>query len=110
MLLYVAHGFLWMVVITVFASLSEMFAMPFMNTFMNDRSNASNKGQYSSMYIIAWSLAHIATPLLVTGIAQAAGYGSLWTTMLILSIGSLIIGRFIHKGISKETDAAGIKK
>jgi predicted MFS family arabinose efflux permease len=110
LLLYVAHGFLWMVVITVFASLSEMFAMPFMNTFMNDRSNASNKGQYSSLYIIAWSLAHIATPLLATGIAQAAGYGSLWTTMLIFSLGSLVIGRCIHKGIAKDFDATGIKK
>jgi MFS family permease len=109
LLLFVAHGFLWMVVITVFASLSEMLAMPFMNTFMNDRSNASNKGQYASLYIIAWSFAHIVTPLLATGIAHASGYGALWTTMLVISFGSLIIGRAIQVGIARSSNREMIK-
>jgi MFS family permease len=96
-LLYVAHGFGWMVILTIFASLSEMFAMPFMNTFMNDRSTAANKGQYSSLYIIAWSLSHIITPLLATGIAQYGGYQALWTTMLVFASMCLLLSQLIHR-------------
>lgn len=94
--LYFAQGYAWMVLITILASFSEMLAMPFMNTFMNDRSSEKNKGQYSSLYIIAWSLAHIITPLLASFIAVNAGYPALWTTMLVLSIGSLLVCRIIH--------------
>jgi predicted MFS family arabinose efflux permease len=96
-LLYVAHGYGWMVVLTIFASLSEMFAMPFMNTFMNDRSTPANKGQYSSLYIIAWSLSHIITPLLATSIAQYAGYPTLWTIMLVFAGMCLLLSQLIHR-------------
>jgi predicted MFS family arabinose efflux permease len=96
-MLYFAHGFAWMVIVTVFASFSEMLAMPFMNTFMNDRSTNANKGQYSSLYIIAWSLSHIITPLLATSIAQNAGYTALWTTMLTIAGLSLLVCRGIYR-------------
>jgi predicted MFS family arabinose efflux permease len=95
--LFVGHGIAWMIVITVFASVSEMLAMPFMNTFMNNRSGASNKGKYSSLYIIAWSSAHIITPVLATVIPLRAGYNALWITLLSLAFGSLLLCRWIYR-------------
>lgn len=94
--LYAASGFTWMIFITIVASFSEMFAMPFMNTFMNDRSTTTTKGQYSSLYIIAWSLAHIVTPLLTSYVATHFGYHMLWTVMLGLATFSLAICLYIH--------------
>lgn len=97
--LYAASGFTWMIMITVVASFSEMFAMPFMNTFMNDRSSPKTKGQYSSLYIIAWSLAHIITPLLTSYVATHFGYTALWTVMLVLASSSLALALFIHSRV-----------
>lgn len=104
--LHIANGFGWMIFITVLASVSEMLAMPFMNTFMNDRSSSKTKGQYSSLYIIAWSLAHIVTPLLTSYIALRFGYDTLWTVMLGLSTCSLGISLFIHSRLKRSTSSA----
>lgn len=85
MLVFVS-GWWWLLIITVIISFSEMFAMPFMNTYMNNRSNASNRGRYASMYIISWSTAQILTPVVATRTIENFGYTSLW---IILALSAL---------------------
>ena len=85
-LLLFAHNYAWFILIIVVISFSEMFAMPFMNTFMNQRSDPRVKGKYASWYVMAWSAAQIITPILATQIAVHWGYPALWITLAALSI------------------------
>ncbi|MFM7310584.1 MAG: MFS transporter [Flavobacteriales bacterium] len=85
-LLFFAHSYAWFILIIIVISFSEMFAMPFMNTFMNQRSDPRAKGKYASWYVMAWSAAQIITPLLATQIAIHWGYPVLWITLAALSI------------------------
>ena len=85
-LLFFANSYAWFIVIIVVISFSEMFAMPFMNTFMNQRSDPRAKGKYASWYVMAWSAAQIITPILATQISIHWGYPALWITLAFLSI------------------------
>lgn len=74
-------GLGWMIVLTIVISFSEMLAMPFMNTFMNNRAAGGSRGQYSSLYIMAWSSSQILTPILATQIISGWGFNTLWVVM-----------------------------
>ena len=76
------HGYAWYLFIIVIVSFSEMFVMPFTNTFMNNRSGKANRGQYASLYVMAWSAAHVFTPVIATNIMDSFGYQSLWWVMI----------------------------
>jgi predicted MFS family arabinose efflux permease len=80
------HGFLWFLFIIVIVSFSEMLVMPFTNTFMNNRSGKANRGQYASLYVMAWSASHIFTPLLATNVMNGWGYTALWWIMMAFCI------------------------
>ena len=94
-LLFVS-GFLWLAFVTVVISFSEMFAMPFMNTYMNTRALGS-KGQFASLYVMAWSAAIALIPLLATQVIDLAGYSVLWLILggfaLLVMAGSKVLER-----------------
>jgi len=94
MLLFV-HGFVWLIILTVIFSFSEMFAMPFMNTFMNERAAEHNKGQYASLYVMAWSVAQIATPLLATQVMDHHGYNTLWVVLAGFCLVVILLNRWM---------------
>ena len=73
-----AGGFFLLLIITVVISFSEMFAMPFMNTWVNNRSVDANKGRYMAMYGMAWALALTVNPILTTQVISSQGYDALW--------------------------------
>jgi len=56
----------------------EMFLFPFLNNFWVKRSNESNRGEYASLYMMAWAGATVLAPTLATQIAARAGFTSLW--------------------------------
>lgn len=84
-LVTVVHGYAWYVVLIVLISFSEMFAMPFMNTIMNNRAAAGMLGQYAALYAVAWAVAQILTPLLVTQTVHHFGYNALWIEMALMA-------------------------
>jgi predicted MFS family arabinose efflux permease len=88
-------GYAWMMVLTVVISFSEMLAMPFMNTYMNNRAAGGRRGQYSSLYIMAWSSSQILTPILATQIISAFNYTTLWLTMATFALLSMIGVRWL---------------
>jgi predicted MFS family arabinose efflux permease len=93
-------GFWWMIVITIVISFSEMFAMPFMNTFMNNRSAGGKRGQYSSLYIMAWSSSQILTPIIATQIIDHSGFQMLWIVMASIAASSSIGAYMLKRAVA----------
>ena len=74
------------IIINIVISFSEMLCMPFMNTFMNERSDVSNKGQYAALYAMSWSMAQILLPVIATQTIANLGYDMLWYTLAGFSV------------------------
>lgn len=72
------HQYEWLIVGMLFATFSEMFAMPFMNSFSLDRAKPHNRGQYSALYAMSWSIAQISAPLIGTQTIAHFGFNALW--------------------------------
>jgi predicted MFS family arabinose efflux permease len=65
----------WIILLAMFlASLSEIFAMPFMNTITIERAKAHNRGQYSALYAMTWAISHTLAPVYSTQIISKYGY------------------------------------
>ena len=62
----------------------EMFAIPFINTFVIKRSNEFNRGQYAAGYTVGWSIAQVIGPTGGFYLAEKLGYNSLWVGITIL--------------------------
>jgi predicted MFS family arabinose efflux permease len=60
------------------ATMGEILAMPFMNSFWISRTSPSNRGQYAGLYTIAWSTAQVIGPSAGAEVAQRAGFRTLW--------------------------------
>ena len=90
-------GWWWLVFLTIVISFSEMLALPFMNTFMNNRAPVESKGQYASLYVMAWAVAQIITPLIATNMIALSGYNGLW----LLLAGFAAVTIFGIKGLER---------
>jgi predicted MFS family arabinose efflux permease len=66
------------IVAILFFTFGEMFAMPFINTFVISRSNALNRGLYAAGFTLSWSIAQVIGPALGFMIAERFGYAILW--------------------------------
>lgn len=62
----------------------EMFAIPFVNTFVIKRSNEFNRGQYAAGYTVAWSIAQVVGPTGGFYLAEKMGYNPLWISIVVL--------------------------
>ncbi|WP_428656843.1 MFS transporter [Runella sp.] len=83
LLFIVFQGFVWILpfaVVTI--TISEMLAMPFMNSFSIERSTPQTRGQYSALYSMCYSIAQVAAPVLGGQIAAAYGYYVLWGVII----------------------------
>jgi predicted MFS family arabinose efflux permease len=75
------HRYEWLIVGILVASMSEILAMPFMNAFSIERSEAHNRGQYSALYSMTWSVAQISAPLIGTQTIAHIGFDALWVIL-----------------------------
>jgi MFS family permease len=66
------------IVATLFFTFGEMFAMPFINTFVISRSNALNRGLYAAGFTLSWAIAQVIGPSVGFLIAERCGYNWLW--------------------------------
>lgn len=90
----------WMYAIIIIISFSEMFAMPFMNAFMNARTNENNRGQYAALYVMSWSAAQIILPIFATQTIANIGYNMLWIFFSIICL-SVTLGILWVKKMSE---------
>jgi predicted MFS family arabinose efflux permease len=97
------------VIINIVISFSEMLAMPFMNTIMNERSNDRNKGQYAALYAMAWSVAQILLPVIATQTIARFGYNMLWYEMTFVAAVVMAGALVIEKMVAKEKAAGELK-
>ena len=79
-----SSSIVWLIAAMVLMTFSEMFAMPFMSSYMMERSNNSNRGQYSSLYSMSWSVAQITSPLLASQLISHYGYNTLWYVLALI--------------------------
>lgn len=79
-------------------TLGEMFAFPFINTFVMSRANEFNRGQYAAGYMLSWSVAQVVGPTAGFYLAEHFSYNILW---MILS-GLMLICAFFYKMIKTD--------
>lgn len=79
-------SYAWMLIGITFATFSEIFAMPFMNTYSIERAKLHNQGQYSAVYSMSWPVAQIGSSLIGTQVIASFGY-----TVLLLVLGGLAV-------------------
>jgi predicted MFS family arabinose efflux permease len=59
-------------------TIGEILAMPFMNSFWVARTTMQNRGQYASLYTIAYSAAQVVAPTFGAQIVQHFNFNILW--------------------------------
>ena len=93
MILWSGHPSLWLSVLyTLFITLAEILAMPFMMNFVFANASVSKQGQYSAMYAVAYGVAHIAAPSMGLKLAEQTGFDTLY--LITAAISLLLAGAF----------------
>jgi predicted MFS family arabinose efflux permease len=77
---------LYPVCFTFFITMSEIFAMPFMMNFVVNRPDPSRRGQYSSLYSIAFGVGFILAPALGLWVADNYSFFELFILATALSV------------------------
>jgi predicted MFS family arabinose efflux permease len=88
---------LFMFVITV----SEIIAMPFMNSYYISRTTDNNRGQYAGMYTMAWSLAQVIGSTSGAFLAYSFGFMNLWWMVAALSLSAAFGYFWLQKKANK---------
>ncbi|GAA4340572.1 MFS transporter [Flaviaesturariibacter amylovorans] len=65
-------------------TIGEMFALPFINTFVISRTSEHNRGQYAAGYTLCWSCAQVIGPAGGFFLAERWGYNLLWILVFAL--------------------------
>jgi len=77
--------FLALISIVLF-TFGEMFALPFINTFVMSRANDHNRGQYAAGYTLSWSIPQVIGPSAGFYMAEKYGYNTLWLVIVLILI------------------------
>ena len=65
----------------ILITLGEIGSMPFMSTFMVQRSNEKNRGQYAALYTIAWGTAQSLGPFFCSHLVEATSFNVLFIVL-----------------------------
>lgn len=76
--LFNASGAVVAILSMLLISSGEMLSMPFMNAFWVRRTTALNRGQYASLYSMAYAVAHVLGPTLGSQIVEWYSFAMLW--------------------------------
>lgn len=74
------------VIAIVFLTVSEMLALPFINTFVVNRAGEESRASYASAYTFVWSLSGIIAPAGGAFIADRFSYTALWVVLIVLCL------------------------
>lgn len=75
-------------------TIGEMLLFPFINNFWVRRSRPQNRGQYASVYTMAFAASQVAAPGYGSAVAQYLGFPWLW--IINFGLCSMAITGFIH--------------
>ena len=83
-------GFMAAVILGILAiTVGEIMAFPFANSFAMSYAPPARLGEYSGLYSMSFSMAHLLAPLLGMQIAENFGFSVLWYAAFGLSIAIL---------------------
>ncbi|MBU4538157.1 MAG: MFS transporter [Weeksellaceae bacterium] len=74
------------VIAIVFLTVSEMLALPFINTFVVNRAGEESRASYASAYTFVWSVSGIIAPAGGAFIADRFSYTALWVVLIVLCL------------------------
>lgn len=80
------NGFLVALIAVLILTISEMVAMPFMNSYYISRSPEKRRGQYAGFYTMAWSTAQVVGSSAGAVLAQKMGFLNLWWVVACLCL------------------------
>ena len=86
-------------------TLSEMLALPFMNSFAMGRSNPYNRGQYAAGLTLTWGMSQIIGPAAGAAIAQHAGYNWLWVALVACCLLSVLGFYHLRRQLAQQAPA-----
>ncbi|GAB4093571.1 MFS transporter [Flaviaesturariibacter terrae] len=89
----------------LFFTVGEMFALPFINAFVNSRSSAGNRGEYAAGYTLCWSCAQVVGPAGGFFLAEHFGYSWLWGGLCLLLLGAAWGYGRLHRRLGAEAVA-----
>jgi predicted MFS family arabinose efflux permease len=101
-MLNLGHHVVFLFISMFLISISEILAMPFMATYIVQKSSGHNRGAYMGLYTLSFSVAHVIAPFIGSRIIEHYGYTSLWwfvgLAAIILSLGFALLVRIKPKG------------
>jgi predicted MFS family arabinose efflux permease len=107
-MLNLSHSLSLLVFSMLILSISEIFAMPFMATYIVDRSNPDNRGSYMGLYSMSFSIALILAPYLGSKIISNYGFETLWwgtgIIAILIAIGFYFVTRFAYQKRSQLSE------
>ena len=74
-----------------------MIAFPFSNAFAIERSKRGKQGEYLSMYVIAFSIAHIFAHYIGLQLVDKFGYENTWNIMMGIGIVGILLLFLLQK-------------
>ena len=80
------NGFLVALIAVLILTISEMVAMPFMNSYYISRSTEKKRGQYAGLYTMAWSTAQVVGSSGGAILAEKMGFVNLWWVVACLCL------------------------
>ena len=91
----------------VLVTCGEMLSMPFMNSFWVARTTTQNRGQYASLYTIAYSAAQVVAPTFGAQIAQHFNFNILWWLVGGISVLTVFGYQWLQRKVVQEVKTKG---
>jgi predicted MFS family arabinose efflux permease len=90
------------VISMVLFTVGEMFALPFINTFVISRTDELNRGKYAASYTVCWSFAQVVGPAGGFYLAEKISYNFLWVLLFVFLIICGFGYHFLHHRTRSE--------
>lgn len=86
----------------LFMTVGEMIAFPFSNAFAMERAKKGKQGEYLSMYVMAFSIAHIFGHNAGLRLVDSLGYNNTWYIMMLLGFIGILCLVYLKYKLKQE--------
>ncbi|WP_033956193.1 MDR family MFS transporter [Psychroserpens jangbogonensis] len=104
---YVLNLTSWIGILLVgmlFMTVGEMIAFPFSNAFAMDRAKKGKQGQYLSMYVMSFSIAHVFGHNVGLRLVDSFGYNNTWYIMIGLGFIGVLLLMYLRKMLASKNN------
>ena len=86
----------------LFMTIGEMIAFPFSNAFAMERAKKGKQGEYLSMYVMSFSIAHIFGHNIGLRLVDNLGYDNTWFIMIGLGFAGILLLLYLKRMLISE--------